>query len=117
MIPETHDVDTGRLTYVNGWSSLEYLLATTFKASTDLSGYVGPWPQLLNLDVEMDFEHNERIQRPPPAEPLVLVKEHELGDCIFRDDEEVRRGHVHTSAASSASLCASAHPVRPSACG
>jgi len=88
MIPETHDVDTGRLTYVNGWSSLEYLLATTFKASTDLSGYVGPWPQLLNLDVEMDFEHNERIQRPPPAEPLVLVKEHELGDCIFRDDEE-----------------------------
>ena len=26
----------------------------------------------LDLDVEKDFEHNERIQRPPPAEPLCL---------------------------------------------
>ena len=88
MMPEGHDPDSGRLTFTNGWSAAEYLMATTFKATTDLSGFLGPWPQLLDLSEELDFEHNERINRPPPAEPLVLIKEHELGDTVFHDESE-----------------------------
>jgi len=88
MLPEARDERTGRLHYTNGWSTFEYLMATTFKAGTDLSGYSGPWPQLLDLDEELDYEHNERLARPPPAEPLVLAEGHELGDVLFYQDEE-----------------------------
>jgi len=88
MLPESRDTDTNRLAFSNGWSAYEYLLATTFKEKSDLSGYTGAWPQLLDLSEDLDFEHNERIHRPPPAEPLVLMHEHELGDTLFRDDDE-----------------------------
>ena len=44
-------------------------------------------PQLLDLSEDLDFEHNERVNRPPPAEPLVLSHGHELGDpcCVWRE--------------------------------
>jgi hypothetical protein len=86
MMPESRDGETGRLSYSNGWSAFEYLLSTTFKSSSDLSGYMGPWPQLLDLSEELDFEHNERVHRPPPAEPLVLDRGHELGEVIFVEE-------------------------------
>ena len=50
--------------------------------------YTGSWPQLLNLADELDAEHNERVYRPPPAEPLCFVAEHEHGDCVYAGDEE-----------------------------
>ena len=77
-----------RLHYTNGWSAFEYLLASTFKSTTVLSGSLAPWPQLLDLDEELDFEHNERLARPPPAEPLIFATGHELGDCLFHESEE-----------------------------
>lgn len=88
MIPEARDAETNRLTFSNGWSAFEYLMGTVFKPTSDLSGYNGAWPQLLDLSEDFDFEHNERIHRPPPAEPLVFVKGHELGDCVFADEGE-----------------------------
>ena len=88
MLPEARDAETRRLTYTNGWSAFEYLLATVFKSTSDLSGYTGAWPQLLDLSEDLDFEHNERIHRPPPAEPLTFAKEHELGDSVFTHEEE-----------------------------
>ena len=88
MLPEEVADDSRRLSFSNGWSAFEYLLATIFKSTSDLSGYTGPWPQLLDLSEHLDFEHNERIHRPPPAEPLVLNREHELGESIFANDDE-----------------------------
>jgi hypothetical protein len=88
MLPEARDERTGRLHYTNGWSAFEYMMATTFKATTDLSGFSGAWPQLLDLDEELDFEHNERLARPAPAEPMVLAPGHELGDVLFYEDGE-----------------------------
>ena len=88
MLPEARDERTGRLVYTNGWSMFEYIQATTFKPGTDLSGFIGPWPQLLDLDEELDFEHNERLARPPPSEPLVLAQGHELGDVLFYETAE-----------------------------
>lgn len=88
MLPEARDERTGRLHYTNGWSAFEYLLATTFKSGSDLSGFLGAWPQLLDLDEELDYEHNERVARPAPAEPLVLEQGHELGDVLFYEDAE-----------------------------
>ena len=88
MLPERREAVTGRLLYTNGWSSFEYIMSTTFRASTDLSGYMGMWPQLLDLSEELDSDHNERCARPPPHEPLCLAAQHELGDCVFIQDGE-----------------------------
>ena len=51
MLPEGRDPDNGRLQFTNGWSAFEYLMATTFKSTTDLSGYTGPWPQVRGATV------------------------------------------------------------------
>ena len=86
MLPERREEKSGRLLYTNGWSAFEYIMATTFRASTDLSGYMGMWPQLLDLSEELDSDHNERCARPPPHEPLALDANHELGDTVFLSD-------------------------------
>jgi len=92
MIPELKDACTKELSYTNGWSIAEHRLATLLKSTSDLSGYAGPWPQLLDLSEDIDSEHNEQIHRPSPSEPLAFRPRHEFGAATYAEGEDEQKG-------------------------
>jgi len=94
IIPELKDAETHELSFSNGWATAEHRLATLLKATSDLSGYTGPWPQLLDLSERMDSERNERVHRPSPSEPLAFRDApvmHEFGGGVYVDGPEERK--------------------------
>ena len=97
MLPEEATATPGaaaarssRLEYSNGWANLEHRLATFSKSTSDLSGYSGPWPQLLDLSAGSDLEQTERVHRPSPAEPLAFKAGHEFGDIAYEGGPDER---------------------------
>jgi len=91
MMPESIDPLTKQLSYTNGWATFEHHVSTFFKASSDLSGHSGPWPQLLTLDNDGDLEESEQVHRPSPCEPLAFRPGHQHGDSSYKDGDEERK--------------------------
>jgi Ran GTPase-activating protein (RanGAP) involved in mRNA processing and transport len=95
MIPEKKDALSKQFDYTGGWAAAEHRLATLLKSTSDLSGYSGPWPQLLDLSEDIDSEHNERIHRPSPSEPLAFRTRHEFGTAAYVEGEDEREVVTH----------------------
>ncbi len=91
MIPDGKDAVSKELSYTGGWAIAEHRLATLLKSTSDLSGYSGPWPQLLDLSEDIDSEHNERIHRPSPSEPLAFRARHEFGTAAYAGGDDERK--------------------------